>query len=69
MTNERTQNLSDVMTAQMKQDADNKEQLTKRISAKDLLEDVKDIRNDMVARNYPFQVLSNLITEWEDKLK
>ena len=57
------------MTAQMKQDADNKEQLAKRISAKDLLEDVKDIRNDMVARNYPFQVLSNLITEWEDKLK
>ena len=69
MTEERTQNLSDVMTAKMKQDADNKEQLTKRISAKDLLEDVKDIRNDMVARNYPFQVLSNLITEWEDKLK
>ena len=69
MTNERTQNLSDVMTAQMKQDADNKEQLTKRNSAKDLLEDVKDIRNDMVARNYPFQVLSNLITEWEEKLK
>ena len=69
MTNERTQNLSDVMTAQMKTDADNKEQLSKRISAKDLLEDVKDIRNDMVARNYPFQVLSNLITEWEEKLK
>ena len=69
MTKERTQNLSDFMTAQMKQDADNKEQLTKRNSAKDLLEDVKDIRNDMVARNYPFQVLSNLITEWEEKLK
>ena len=69
MTNERTQNLSDVMTAKMKTDADNKEQLTKRNSAKDLLEDVKDIRNDMVARNYPFQVLSNLITEWEEKLK
>ena len=69
MTEERTQKLSDVMTAQMKQDADNKEQLAKRISTRDLLEDVKDIRNDMVARNYPFQVLSNLITEWEDKLK
>ena len=69
MTEERTQSLSDVMTAKMKTDADNKEQLTKRNSAKDLLEDVKDIRNDMVARNYPFQVLSNLITEWEDKLK
>ena len=37
MTEERTQRLSDVMTAQMKQDADNKEQLAKRISAKDLL--------------------------------
>jgi|TARA_B100000073_G_scaffold186158_1_gene154117 hypothetical protein len=69
MTKERTQKLSDVMTAQMKQDADNKEQIAKRISTRDLLEDVKDIRNDMVARNYPFQVLSNLITEWEDKLK
>ena len=69
MTNERTQNLSDVMTAKMKTDADNKEQLTKRNSAKDLLEDIKDVRNEMVARNYPFQVLSNLITEWEEKLK
>ena len=61
--------LSDVMTAQMKTDADNKEQITKRNSATDLLEDIKDIRNEMVARNYPFQVLSNLITKWEDKLK
>ena len=69
MTKERTQNLSDVMTAQMKTDADNKQQITKKNSANDLLEDVKDIRNDMVARNYPFQVLSNLITEWEEKLK
>ena len=69
MTEERTQRLSDVMTAQMKTDADNKQQITKRNSANDLLEDVKDIRNDMVARNYPFQVLSNLITEWEEKLK
>ena len=62
-------NLSDVMTAQMKTDADNKEQITKRNSAKDLLADIKDVRNEMVARNYPFQVLSNLITEWEEKLK
>ena len=69
MTKERTQKLSDVMTAQMRIDADNKEQIVKRNSANDLLEDVKDIRNDMVARNYPFQVLSNLITEWEEKLK
>ena len=57
------------MTAQMKTDADNKEQLTKRNNAKDLLADIKDIRNEMVARNYPFQVLSNLIIKWEDKLK
>ena len=69
MTNERTQNLSDVMTAQMKTDADNKEQLTKRNSAKDLLEDIKDVRNDMVARNYPFQQLSNLILKYEDKAR
>ena len=69
MTKERTQRLSDVMTAQMKQDADNKEQLTKRNSANDLLADIKDIRNEMVARNYPFQALSNLIIKWEDKLK
>ena len=69
MTKERTQNLSDVMTAQMKTDADNKQQITKRNSANDLLEDVKDIRNDKVARNYPFQVLSNLIKECEEKLK
>ena len=62
-------NLSDVMTAQMKTDADNKEQITKRNSAKDLLADIKDVRNEMVARNYPFQVLTNLITKWEDKLK
>ena len=55
MTEERTQNLSDVMTAKMKQDADNKEQLTKRISAKDLLEDVKDIRNDMVVETIRFK--------------
>ena len=61
--------LSDVMTAQMKQDADNKEQLTKRNSANDLLADIKDIRNEMVARNYPFQALSNLIIKCEDKLK
>ena len=30
MTKERTQNLSDVMTAQMKTDADNKQQITKQ---------------------------------------
>ena len=57
------------MPASIRIDADNKEQMIRKNSASDLLEDVKDIRNDMVARNYPFQVLSNLITEWEEKLK
>ena len=66
MTN---QKLSEIMPASMIIDADNKEQMIRKNSASDLLEDVKDIRNDMVARNYPFQVLSNLITEWEEKLK
>ena len=64
-----TQKLSDIMPASVRIDADNKEQMIRKNSASDLLEDVKDIRNDMVARNYPFQVLSNLITEWEEKLK
>jgi len=32
----------------------------------ELLKDLKEHRNDMVARNYPFQQLSNLITKYED---
>tara|TARA_R100001132_G_scaffold10967_1_gene10470 strand:+ start:365 stop:628 length:264 start_codon:yes stop_codon:yes gene_type:complete len=32
---------------------------------KKLLEEIKAHRNDMVARNYPFQEISNLITKWE----
>ena len=35
----------------------------------ELLEDLKKHRNDMVARNYPFQQLSNLILKYEDKAK
>ena len=35
---------------------------------KDLLEDIKNYRNDMVARNYPFQQISDIITKWENKL-
>ena len=35
----------------------------------ELLEDLKKHRNDMVARNYPFQQLSNLILKYEDKVK
>ena len=33
----------------------------------ELLEDIKAYRNDMVARNYPFQQISNIITKWEMK--
>ena len=32
-----------------------------------LLKEIKAYRNDMVARNYPFQEISNIITEWEMK--
>jgi len=32
---------------------------------KQLLEEIKAYRNDMVARNYPFQQISNIITKWE----
>ena len=34
---------------------------------KKLLEEIKAYRNDMVARNYPFQQISDNITEWEMK--
>ena len=33
-----------------------------------LLKEIKVYRNDMVARNYPFQEISNIITRWELKL-
>ena len=33
-----------------------------------LLEDRRKMRNDMVARNYPFQQLSNLIVKYENLL-
>ena len=32
-----------------------------------LLKQIKAYRNDMVARNYPFQQISNIITKWETK--
>tara|TARA_Y100001951_G_scaffold92708_1_gene87736 strand:+ start:414 stop:626 length:213 start_codon:yes stop_codon:yes gene_type:complete len=31
----------------------------------ELLRQLKAYRNDMVARNYPYQEISNIITEWE----
>ena len=33
----------------------------------ELLEQIKAYRNDMVARNYPFQQISDIITKWEMK--
>ena len=32
-----------------------------------LLEQIKEYRNDMVARNYPHQQISDIITKWETK--
>ena len=37
------------------------------IKTKKLLEEIKTYRNDMVARNYPFQQISDIITKWERK--
>ena len=33
----------------------------------ELLKQIKAYRNDMVARNYPFQQISDIITRWEMK--
>jgi len=32
-----------------------------------LLKEIKAYRNDMVARNYPFQQISDIITKWLEK--
>ena len=40
----------------------------RRSDIKNLLKEIKVYRNDMVARNYPFQEISNIITKWEMKL-
>ena len=37
------------------------------IKTKELLEEIKAYRNDMVARNYPYQQITNIITKWEMK--
>ena len=34
---------------------------------KKLLKEIKAYRNDMVARNYPYQEISDIITKWEMK--
>ena len=33
----------------------------------ELLKELKAYREDMVARNYPFQQISDIITKWETK--
>ena len=33
----------------------------------ELLKQLKAYRNELVARNYPFQAVSNIITRWETK--
>ena len=33
----------------------------------ELLKELKAYRNDMVARNYPYQEISDIITRWETK--
>tara|TARA_R110002020_G_scaffold51873_1_gene146390 strand:- start:99 stop:383 length:285 start_codon:yes stop_codon:yes gene_type:complete len=37
------------------------------IDTKELLKEIKAYRNDMVARNYPHQQISDIITKWEMK--
>jgi len=34
---------------------------------KELLKEIKAYRNDMVARNYPHQQISDIITKWETR--
>jgi len=34
---------------------------------KELLKEIKAYRNEMVAHNYPFQQISDIITKWEMK--
>ena len=37
------------------------------MAIQELLKEIKAYRDDMVARNYPFQEISNIITRWERK--
>ena len=40
----------------------------RRNDIKNLLKEIKAYRNSMVARNYPSQELSDIITKWEMKI-
>jgi len=37
------------------------------IETKELLKEIKAYRDEMVARNYPHQEISDIITKWETK--
>ena len=39
----------------------------KKEDCEELLKELKAYRNDMVARNYPFQQISDIIIKWEMK--
>ena len=41
--------------------------LNKKEDCEELLKELKAFRNDMVARNYPYQRISDIITRWEMK--
>ena len=41
--------------------------MTINTELEELLKQIKAYRNDMVARNYPFQQISDIITKWEMK--
>ena len=37
------------------------------MAVEELLKEIKAYRDDMVARNYPYQEISDIITRWETK--
>ena len=41
--------------------------IDKKENYEELLKELKAYRNDMVARNYPFQQINDIITKWEMK--
>ena len=38
-----------------------------KYGVEELLKQIKEYRNDMVAHNYPHQQISNIITKWENR--
>ena len=58
----RAQELGDNVV-DLETERDNQENM----AIEELLKEIKAYRDDMVARNYPFQEISNIITRWERK--